>query len=387
MPGLRSLDITSFSKESPGRLVRVAGVRNVTHAFVPDPLPPRWEWPEALWPLLLKAHQALHTLDGAGRHLQNPELVLRPLQNREAQKSSSLEGTYTDPQEQLLFALDPREGQSTEDPVNSRREVFNYMRALSLRRERGDLPLSLRLIRELHRVLMTGVRGAERDPGRFRRLQNQIGRPARFVPPPVQELTPLLGNFENYLHTPDELDPLVRAFVAHYQFEAIHPFMDGNGRVGRLLLAVSLAEWCDLSNQWLYMSDYFDRNRDEYMDRMFRVSAASEWAEWIGFCLQGVVEQAGDTLRRYETLISLHREFHEKVHVLGASIRHSQIVDELFLSPVIRVTRARDLTGVTYPTARADLRALEQIGIVREIPGQRPITYGSLPIIEVVYAD
>ncbi len=365
----------------------VSGVPGATHAFVPDPLPPTWTWPEHLWPVLLEAHQSLAKLDGAGRHLQSPELVLRPLQNREAQKSSSLEGTYTDPQEQLLFALDPREGTSKEDPVNARREVFNYMRALSLRRDRSDLPFSLRLIREFHHVLMSGVRGSDRDPGNFRRLQNQIGRPARFVPPPVPELPRLLDNFETYLHQDDGLDPLVRAFVAHYQFEAIHPFMDGNGRVGRLFLAVSIAEWCGLSHQWLYMSDYFDRNKDQYTDLMFRVSTEGGWSEWIAFCLRGVVEQAQDTLVRYEKLIALNREFHEKVHTLGASVRHSRIVDELFLSPVIRVTKARDITNVTYPTARGDLRALEEIGIVREIPGFKPITYACFPIMDIVYAD
>lgn len=354
---------------------------------MPAPLPPAWTWPNDLWPELLGAHRCLAMLDGAGRHLLNPELVLRPLQNREAQKSSSLEGTYTDPQEQLLFALDPKEGTSRADPVNARREVFNYTRALSIRRERVDLPLSLRLIRELHRVLMSGVRGSDRNPGSFRRLQNQIGRPARFVPPPVPELPALLDNFEKYLHQVDGLDPLVRAFVAHYQFEAIHPFMDGNGRVGRLLLAVSIAEWCGLSNQWLYMSDYFERNKDRYIDGMFRVSTEGAWSEWIGFCLQGVVEQATDTLSRYERLIALNREFHDRVNAHGSSVRHSRLVDELFLSPVIPVTRARDVTGVTYPTARADLRALERMGIVQEIENLRPITYGCLPIIEIVYAD
>lgn len=381
------MDTKLFNRDSPGRLVPISGIRDATHAFVPDLLPPAWQWPQDLWPELLEAHQCLAKLDGAGRHLQNPELVLRPLQNREAQKSSSLEGTFTDPQEQLLFALDPREGTSKDDPVNARLEVFNYTRALGLRRERGDLPFSLRLIKELHWVLMSGVRGADRDPGNFRRLQNQIGRPARYLPPPAPELPRLLDNFERYLHQDDGRDPLVRAFVAHYQFEAIHPFMDGNGRVGRLLLAVSIAEWCGLENQWLYMSDYFDRNKDLYIDSMFRVSTNGAWSEWIGFCLRGVVEQAKDTLARYEKLIALHREFHDRVHSLGASVRHSRIVDELFLSPVIRVTRARDVTNVTYPTARSDLKALERLGILKEMPGLRPITYGCLPIIEVVYAD
>ena len=381
------VDPSLFSERSPGRLVPVSTVRDVAHAFVPDLLPASWTWPNDLWPLLLEAHQCLSSLDGTGRHLQNPELVLGPLQNREAQKSSSLEGTYTDPQEQLLFALDPREGDSREDPVNARREVFNYTRALRLRRERKDLPLSLRLIRELHHALMDGVRGSERAPGEFRRLQNQIGRPARFVPPPANELASLLDNFEKYLHAADQLDPLVRAFVAHYQFEAIHPFMDGNGRVGRLLLAVTIAEWCGLANQWLYMSDYFDRNKDTYIDRLFAVSARGDWVAWIAFCLRGVVEQARDTLRRYERLIELNRDFHDRVNALGVSARYSRIIDELFLSPVMRVTRARDLTGVTYPTARSDLRTLERIGILTQMRGQARITYVCLPIVEIVYAD
>jgi len=367
--------------------VPITGARGITHAFVPSKLPPKWDWPNDLWPLLLEAHQALSVLDGTGRHLQNPDLVLRSLQNREAQKSSSLEGTFTDPQEQLLFALAPREASSKEDPVNARREVFNYARALRVRREGQDLPLSLRLIKQLHEVLMTGVRGAERDPGNFRRLQNQIGQPARFVPPPVPELPALLDNFERYLHEGEALDPLVRAFVAHYQFEAIHPFMDGNGRVGRLLLAVTIAEWCGLANQWLYMSDYFDRNKDRYIDYLFGVSARGDWHNWIAFCLRGVVEQAKDTLWRYEKLIELHRDFHDRVNKHGASVRHSRLVDELFLRPVIQVTHARNLTNVTYPTARTDLRQLERLKIVTELPGQSPITYACLPIIEVVYKD
>ena len=381
------MDVSQFGSFSPGRLAPISGVKGLTHAFVPAGLPPAWEWPNDLWPLLLEAHQRLAALDSTGRHLQNPDLVLRPLQNREAQKSSSLEGTFTDPQEQLLFALDPREGSSRDDPVNARREVFNYARALRLRRERQELPLSLRLIKELHEVLMTGVRGSERDPGNFRRLQNQIGRPARFVPPPVPELPSLLDNFEKYLHQGGPLDPLVRAFVAHYQFEAIHPFMDGNGRVGRLLLAVTIAEWCGHVNQWLYMSDYFDRNRDLYIDYLFAISARGEWANWIAFCLRGVVEQAKDTLVRYERLISLHRDFHDRVNRRGASTRLSRLIDELFLAPIMRVTRARDLTAVTYPTARTDLRTLEALGIVSEIRGLPQITYACLPIMDVVYAD
>lgn len=377
-----------FGIEKTGKLVSVSGVRDVTHAFVPAALPPDWSWPERLWPLLVRAREKLAHLDGTGKHLPNPDLVLRPLQNREAQKSSSLEGTYTDPEEQMLFELDPSATPvSRDDPVNARREVFNYAQALRLRKDQGDFPLSLRVIKELHKVLMTGVRGADQDPGHFRRLQNQIGRPPRYVPPPANEIPSLLDNFEKYLHEDDGVDPLVRAFVAHYQFEAIHPFMDGNGRVGRLFLAICIAEWCDLSNQWLYMSDFFDRNKDTYIDRLFAVSAKGDWTDWIEFCLRGVVEQAEDTLGRYDRLINLNRDFHDRVNASGGSVRLSRLVDELFLRPVIRVTTARDLLGVTYPTARSDLRQLAKLRIIREVDTGGQITYVCVPIFRVIYED
>lgn len=365
----------------------VSGMRGVTHAFVPANLPPEWEWPGRLWPLLVSAREDLARLDGTGKNLTNPELVLRPLQNREAQKSSSLEGTYTDPEQQMLFALEPVDPSSPTDPMNARREVFNYSQALRLRRSRDDLPLSLRLIRELHRVLMDRVRGSDRQPGEFRRLQNQVGRPARYVPPPANLVPPLLDDFERYLHARDGLDPLVRAFVAHYQFEAIHPFMDGNGRVGRLLLALCIAEWCGLSNQWLYMSAYFDRNRDEYIDRLFEVSTSAAWGEWIEFCLRGVIEQARDTTSRYERLIELNRAFHARVNDSGGSVRLSRLVDELFLSPVLQVTTARDLLEVTYPTARSDLRKLAELDVVRELKETKQIAYWCPSIFDVIYQD
>src|SRR5690606_36597894 len=222
------MDPSAFSARSPGRLVAVAGLRGATHAFVPDLLPPDWRFPSELWPLLTEARVALAELAGVGRYLPNPELLLRPLQNREASKSSSLEGTYTEPEEQMLFELDPDPGSASPDRISARREVANYARALRIRKERHEeLQHSLRLIRARHGHLMTGVRGSHRPPGRSRRLQNQVGRPARYVPPPAHLVPDLLGDLERYLHETDGPDPLVRAFVAHYQFEAIHPFMDG----------------------------------------------------------------------------------------------------------------------------------------------------------------
>src|SRR6266699_45925 len=263
------MDPKEFSSTSmTGRLVPVANVQpGVEAAFVPNPLPPEWKWPNELWTPLIEARKSLASLDGTGKHLPNPEILLNPLQSREAQLSSQLEGTITDPQQQVLFEADPRYPTSKSDPNNAFQEVFNYRRALRLRLEgENDLPLSLRLVRELHAVLMKGVRGSDQTPGEFRKIQNQIGWPARYVPPPPQNLDETLDAFEKYLHSTDAFDPLVKAFLVHYQFEAIHPFRDGNGRVGRLLLSLTIAEWCKLSSQWLYMSAFFEKRKKEAMD-------------------------------------------------------------------------------------------------------------------------
>ncbi len=366
----------------------ISGARDATHAFVPDTLPPQWEWPSSLWPLLLDAHKALASLDGTGKHLPNPSLILRPLQNREAQKSSSLEGTYTEPKQQALFELDPTYPQSAEDPINARREVFNYSTALRFWHDsKGRLPISLRLIRELHRILMDGVRGSDKNPGEFRTLQNQIGRPARFVPPPPGQLAGQLDHLEKYLHADRRFDCLVDAFLVHYQFEAIHPFMGGNGRVGRLLLAILIEEWCELSDQWLYMSSYFDHNKDEYMNLLFRVSTEGAWEPWIRFCLIGVIETAKDTQRRCDALLELHRSFHARLRKGAGSVRLAAIVDDLFVNPVAITSRIASLHSVTYPTARVYLKRLQEADIIRPLEQASQNAYYCPKILEITYAD
>jgi Fic family protein len=379
--------IDQFAPSRTGQLLPIAGARDATHAFLPDPLPPRWAWPTTLWPLLLDAHKALASLDGTGKHLPNPGLILRPLQRREAQRSSKLEGTFTEPKQQVLFELDPTYPRSAEDPVNARREVFNYARAIRYWREDQTLPVSLRLIRELHRILMDGVRGSDKNPGEFRTLQNQIGRPPRFVPAPPNALPALLDQLERYLHGTNRFDPLVEAFLVHYQFEAIHPFMDGNGRVGRLLLAILIEEWCGLSDQWLYMSAFFDANKDRYMDLLLGVSTIGGWEPWIEFCLQGVVETATDTQRRCDSLLAVHRSFHDRLRQGVGSVRLAAIVDDLFVNPVAIATRVAERHGVTYPTARSDLRRLHQKGIIQPLDDARQIAYYCPDILEITYAD
>ncbi len=371
-----------------GRLVPVPnGPPDATVAFIPNPLPPAWEWPGSLWTRLIEARKCLSSLDGTGKHLPNPEILLQPLQSREAQLSSQLEGTITDPQQQVLFQADPRYPTSKYDPNNAFREVFNYRRALRLRLDgESDLPLSLRLIRELHTVLMDGVRGSDQRPGEFRAIQNQIGWPARFVPPPPQHLTEALDAFEKYLHSSDNsFDPLVRAFLAHYQFETIHPFRDGNGRVGRLLLSLMIAEWCGLSSQWLYMSAFFEKRKKEYMDLLLAVSTQGAWEAWISFCLEGVVAQSIDTEKRCDKLLALHRDFHARLK--GGSVRLSKLVDRMFSSPAITVNQYKSEFKVTYPTARSDLKKLHALGIVEPLENMAVITYYCQPIYRITYED
>lgn len=377
-----------FTNEMSGQLVDVPnGPPDALVAFVPNPLPPRWDWSMGLWPLLLEARRSLSSLDGTGKHLPNPEILLQPLQGREAQLSSQLEGTFTDPQKQILFQADPSYPTSEHDPKNAFREVFNYRRALRLRMDTENrLPLSLRLIRELHAILMDGLRGSDQEPGEFRTIQNQIGYPARFVPPPPHHLSVALGEFEKYLHAPDSnYDPLVKAFLTHYQFEAIHPFRDGNGRVGRLLLSWVIADWCGLSSQWLYMSAFFEKRKKEYMDLMLSVSTQSEWEPWIRFCLEGVLSQSIDAEKRCDKLLALHKDFHKRLK--GGSVRLSKLVDQLFSSPVIGVNQYKKLFAVSYPTARLDLKKLEGAGIVQELRDLDQITYYCPPIYAITFED
>jgi Fic family protein len=370
-----------------GRLVPIPKRSpDVQVAFVPHPLPPTWSWPESLWRPLMEAREALARLDGTGKHLPNPELLMVPLHHREAQLSSRLEGTITDPQQQVLFELDPKYPTSKNDPTSAYREVFNYRQALKARDSGKDgLPLSLRLIKQLHAILMDGVRGADQEPGEFRKIQNQIGRPARFVPPPPEALDESLYALEAYLHTEDGFDPLVRAFLAHYQFEAIHPFRDGNGRVGRLLLSFTVADWCKLNSQWLYMSAYFEKRKSEYMDLMLAISTKGDWESWMRFCLKGVVVQANDAIRRCEKLVALQKDFHSRLR--GGSSRLGQAVDNLFRAPVVTVNQYRTFFGVTYHTARADLQKLEQLGIVQPLDGVRLKTYCCGPIYSITYEE
>lgn len=383
------MDRAAFTESAPGRLMEISVEDNKDWAFIPDPLPDKWEVSPDIWALLLQAREELARLDGVGRYMPNYNLLLRPLQRREALRSSSLEGTYATPQQLLLFEIEPREPKSVNDPVNSWQEVWNYNRALELALRLLEVrPLSLNLIREIHQTLLSGVRGFQRDPGNFRRSQVHIGSDRRFIPPPPNEVMPCLYDLETFIHKEKTIEPLILCFMVHYQFETIHPFLDGNGRVGRLLLSLMIHEQCKLGKPWLYLSAFFDRYKDEYIDLLFQVSTKGNWKDWIAFCLRGTIEQSKDALRRFDKLLVLRNQYMDLLNQAGGNIRLNRLIDHLFESPAITISQFAEMCGIHYNTARADIERLVSTNILIESDIQaRPKIYFASNILEIAYGD
>jgi len=378
------MDAAKFTSQKTGTLAEIQ-VPERNWAFIPNPLPPQWVFPERLWPLLVKARETLARLDGIGRTLPNPELLLKPLEKREALHSSSLEGTYASPQELLLFELDPKEPKSEKDPANAWLEVSNHSLALRQGMRRlEELPFCLRFIRELHETLLKGVRGKDRTPGQFRTSQVHIGSDKRYIPPPPNYLQACLDAFEKGLNQRSaQYDSLVRCYLLHYQFEAIHPFLDGNGRIGRVLMSLLIYKWCNLSMPWLYMSAFFERYKDEYIDNLFRISSEGDWETWIEFCLRGTIEQAEESIRRCDAFRILKERFMREAG--QTSLRAHAIIEDLFTTPVVRIPALAKRHSVSYPTAKADITSLVEKGVLQEIPGTRPKAYFSPAIFAIAY--
>jgi Fic family protein len=339
---------------------------------VPRPLPPEIVWAPSAVSLLSRADRALGELAGIGRALPNPHLLILPFARREAVLSSRIEGTQAS-----LSDLYAYEAAPNSDTIGDVREVFNYVRALEYGIARlNALPLSLRLIREIHERLMHGVRGEHSTPGEFRRSQNWIGpsgcllNDATYVPPPVEEMRACLGEFERFLHTRNDIPPLVQLALIHYQFEAIHPFIDGNGRVGRLIIVMLLCLWELLPQPLLYLSAYFEANRQTYYDLLLSVTHRGTWEEWIRFFLEGVASQASDAIRRSHRIQDLRREYRTRFQATKSSARLLQVVDLLFGAPVLSVNQVREAMDVSFPSANRYVKQLEGAGIIHEITGQ-----------------
>lgn len=381
------MDGTQFSENSPGNLISIRVNDESDWSFVPDALPSSFELKANNWPLLVQAKEELARLDGVGRHLPNQELLLRPLQQREALTSSGLEGTFATPEQLILYGMDPRDPSSDKDPVNSWKEVFNYGKALAQGQQQLDegYPFSLMLIRQMHQSLLSGVRGQDKAPGKFRETQVFIGSTRRFVPPPPIEVPRCLGELEKYFSEESSVDSLVRCFLVHYQFETIHPFIDGNGRVGRLLLSLMIYKWCRLHHPWLYLSPFFERYKDEYIDCLFKVSAKGDMNGWVEFCLRATIEQSKDSIYRIDKLVELKQVFQDKVHSSGGSVRLHSIVENLFAEPIVKVSDLAKVFGVSYPTANTDVKKLEKMKILQPLEGFYPKTHYSPEIMNIAY--
>jgi Fic family protein len=377
------MDTALFRNSTSGRLVRAV---DGYWAFVPNPLPPKLDWTNALVSLTSRAAVALGTLSGLGENLPNPHLLIYPFIRKEAVLSSRIEGTRSSLSDLLLFEATKAEKQ------RDVRGVQNYVRAMEHGLKRLEqLPLSLRLIRELHAVLMEGVRGEQATPGEFRQSQNWIGSPgctlndATFVPPPVAEMKEALDQLEKFLHAGTQLPPLVELALIHYQFETIHPFLDGNGRIGRLLITLFLCQRGILNKPLLYLSAFFERHRQEYYDRLLEVSQRGAWRQWLEFFLQAVVNQSDDAVRRARRLLDLHRTYYQTSLGKRLAPTAMELVELIFAKPVLNARVAQDSLKVTYPGAQKAINALVEQGILAEITGgKRNKAYAAKKILEIL---
>jgi len=374
-------------RDSPsGRVVRApAGY----WSFVPNALRPAFPWTPTLVAALSEADRASGELAGLSRALPNPHLLIRPFVRREAVLSSRIEGTQASLSE--LYAYEAVQ-LALFGPTPDVREVYNYVRALEYGLERlRDLPLSLRLIREIHAKLMEGVRGERQTPGEFRRSQNWIGpagstlADAPFVPPPVPEMLDALDSLEHFLHAPSMLPRLVSLGLIHYQFEAIHPFLDGNGRIGRLLITLLLWAWDLLPHPLLYLSAYFEAQRQTYYDLLLAVSQRGQWEEWLLFFLHGVALQSRDAIVRVGRLQSLRERYREHLQATRAAARLLQAVDLLFAQPVLTVRQVEAALSVNFTTAQRYVGQLADLGLLHEITGQaRNRVYRAEEILQAI---
>jgi Fic family protein len=343
-------------------------------AFIPAPLlAANLSWSQPLISALSEAERDLSKLATLAGAFPFPRLLIQPFVRREAVLSSRIEGTraslidlYTYESAQMSF-LEPNEDV---------REVYNYVTALEYGMERlNTLPVSLRLIRELHARLMDNVRGGKLTPGEFRRTQNWIGpagstlTTATYVPPPVDEMLTTLDQMEKFIHSGSDLPSLVQAAMVHYQFEAIHPFLDGNGRVGRLLIILLFCEWELLPQPLLNLSVYFERYRQEYYDRLLAVSQQGNWEGWVRFFLVGVSLQAKDSVVRLERLQGLRTKYQAVAESGRNSERMEKVLDFLFMQPILSVRQLEKGAGLNFLAAKRYIEKLTDVGILHEVTG------------------
>jgi len=372
----------STSFHVPGRKVAQGGYS----AFVPAPLPPALEWTPRLIGLLSNADRLIGKLAGEGGRLPNPHVLIRPFVQREAVLSSKIEGT----QATLGELLASEAGAVVERSPEDLREVSNYVVALEHGISRlKRLSIGVRLIRELHEKLMKGVRGERASPGHFRRVQNWIGLPgstpatAAYVPPPPREVRACLMAWEKFVEE-SELPPLVTIALAHYQFEAIHPFRDGNGRVGRLLITLFLVQRKILPTPLLYLSAFFEASRRYYYDGLRGISQRGEWNNWLEYFLLGVARMSEDALRRAARMNQLLARWQRAVSGESSKVP-LRVVDMVGANPFITIKGVAEKLGVAFTTAQRAIERLERVGILRPVnDARRDRVYCAKALLDVL---
>lgn len=340
-------------------------------AFIPKPLPPQplIQFDNELIKLIAEANRELGRLDGAAEILPNPDLFVAAYVKKEAVLSSQIEGTQASLVDVLEFDTEDNISYMPQDIG----EVINYVKSMNYGLKRLDsLPLSLRLIKEIHSILLENTRGSQRNPGEFRRTQNWIGptgctlKTATFVPPPVPEMLKAMANLESFMHSKTDLPILIKAGLVHCQFETIHPFLDGNGRVGRLLITFLLCEQKALNRPLLYLSYYFKKYRSEYYDWLMEVRNNGNWEGWLKFFLSGVIEVSKQAIDTAKKIIDLQSEHKSLVIKEVNSPKALKLLDILYFRPVLSIRDAEKDLDISYPTASNLINKFEELKILKE---------------------
>jgi len=366
------MDIERFKNSPTGRVIKTA---TDYWAFIPNALPPVGldKFSAEFVAILSEADRGIGVLKSLSKLIPNPNLLVAPYVRKEAVQSSRIEGTQATLSD-IFYYEASKEKPKHPDVL----EILNYVRAMNYGLSRlKELPLSLRLVREIHLKLMEGVRGEKMNPGEFRTTQNWIGPPgcsladATYVPPPVTEMNELLSQWVKFLHSDDSIAPLIKCALMHYQFEAIHPFLDGNGRVGRLLITSYLYEKGYLEYPILYLSDFFERYRNEYYDLLLGVTQNGNWDAWLKYFIRGIAEQSKLAEETGHKILDLQKKYHQRLQKESVSTPIFQLSDMLFLNPFVSLPGVSDQLKITWPTAKASVERLVKLGMLKEISGRK----------------
>ncbi len=383
------MNIVKFKNSPSGKLIKT---KTDYWTFIPNPLPPEGldTFSADFVNILSEADRGIGALKSLSKLIPNPNLLIAPFVRKEAVQSSRIEGTQASLTDVFYYEASK---EKPKDPDVL--EVLNYVKAMNYGFSRiGKLPLSLRLVREIHQKLIKGVRGDMLNPGEFRTTQNWIGPPgctlndATYVPPPVDEMNKLLNQLEKFLYTEDPIAPLVKCALIHYQFEAIHPFLDGNGRVGRLLITFYLYQRGFLYYPILYLSDFFERHRDEYYDLLLGVSQSGDWEKWLKYFIRGVAEQSKAAEETGHDILNLQKNYRQLLQKESVPTPVFKLLDMLFVNPMVSLNGISEFLEVTWPTAKASVEQLIKLGILKEISGRkRNRIYCAKELLNIIAKD